>query len=294
MGRTPITENRRMREKPSVKSQKEMQVSKAETKKAHTKEIRDNKGKYSTPEKNKKDKITGRKRGRGGKWVKKKNTASRMDSTKVCGKHTINLVDTKENIHLTKRSDSYDDETDNDEVKGTITTPAMTTRKDMSTLENELESLREMVEKQGVKIATMENILDNATVYNHTYKKNCKTEASNPDNEEPDRTQRYRHPEILYSRKNTEGRYEQRDIRCYSDKKIESFGEWEASYEMDETEKDDRKQASKSEANLHHNTPDDEYEEDYVYFSHKKWESFEKWESAYDSNEEMHIIQNKG
>ena len=137
MGRTPITENRRMREKPSVKSQKEMQVSKAETKKAHTKEIRDNKGQYSTPEKNKKDKTTGRKRGSGGKWVTKKNTASRIDNTKVCRHNTIDLSDTKENIYLTKRSDSYDDETDNDEVKGTITTPAMTTRKDMSTLEND-------------------------------------------------------------------------------------------------------------------------------------------------------------
>ena len=62
---------------------------------------------------------------------------------------------------------------------------------------------------------------------------------------------------------------------------------------MDETEKDDRKQASKSEANLHHNTPDDEYEEDYVYFSHTKWDSFETCESAYDSNEEMHITRNK-
>ena len=57
---------------------------------------------------------------------------------------------------------------------------------------------------------------------------------------------------------------------------------------MDETEKDDRKQASTSEANLHHNTPDDEYEEDYVYFLHKKWDSFEIWEADYDSNEEMH------
>ena len=53
---------------------------------------------------------------------------------------------------------------------------------------------------------------------------------------------------------------------------------------MDETEKDDRKQASRLEANLHHNTPNDEYEEDYVYFPNKKWELFEKWESAYDSN----------
>ena len=92
--------------------------------------------------------------------------------------------------------------------------------------------------------------------------KHRKTEESNSDNEEPDRTQRSRHPEIVYSRKNAEGRYKQHDIRRYSDKKIESFGKWEASYGMDESEKDDRKQASTSEANLHHNTPDDEYEED--------------------------------
>ena len=57
---------------------------------------------------------------------------------------------------------------------------------------------------------------------------------------------------------------------------------------MDDTENDDRKQLSITEANLHHDTPDDEYEEDYVYYSHKKWDSFEIWEADYDSNEEMH------
>ena len=162
----------------------------------------------------------------------------------------------------------------------------------MSTIKKILESLREIVEKQGVKIATLESTLDNVTAYNHTYTKHRKTEESNSDNEEPDRTQRFRHPEIVYSRKNAEGRYKQHDIRRYSDKKIESFGKWEASYGMDETEKDDRKQARTAEANLHHNTPDDEYEEDYVYFSHKKWDSLDTWESVYDSNEEMHITRN--
>ena len=115
-------------------------------------DIRDNKGRFSTPEKNMKDKTAGRKRGSGGKWVTKKNTASRIDNTKVCGNHTIDLTDTKEDRHRTKRSDSYDDETDDE--------PTMTTRTDFLTTEKKLESLRELVEKQGAKIAALENTLE--------------------------------------------------------------------------------------------------------------------------------------
>ena len=45
-----------------------------------------------------------------------------MDNTKVCGNNTIDLTDTKEDIHWTKRSESYDAETDDE--------PIMTTRSD--------------------------------------------------------------------------------------------------------------------------------------------------------------------
>ena len=144
-----------------------------------------------------------------------------MDNTKVCGNNTIDLTDTKEDIHWTKRSESYDDETDDE--------PTMTTRTDMSTIEKTLESLRELVEKQGAKIAALENTLEKVTACDETDTENRKTGASDPDDEEPDSTRRLRHPEIIYSRLNAEGRYKQRNIRCYSDKKIKSFEKWKAS-----------------------------------------------------------------
>ena len=63
---------------------------------------------------------------------------------------------------------------------------------------------------------------------------------------------------------------------------------------MDEEEKDERKPASKPNTKLSRKTAEGEYEEsDNSCFSHKKWRSFEKWESAYDANAEKNTLQNK-
>ena len=246
---------------------------------------RDNKGRFSTPDKNTKDKTAGRKRGRYGKWITKKNTTNRENNTKACRSNTIDLTDTKEETHRTERSESYDAETDDE--------PSTTIRTDNSTIEKLVASLRELVEKQGARIAALENALEKFTACDDTDTENQKARASNSDNEELNRTRRHRLPKMVYSQKNAEGGRKRRDIRGYSDKKIESLEKWEASYRMDENEKEDRQQATSSDAIHHYNSSDDEYDEDYVFFSHKKWESFEKWESDYDSNEEMHITRNK-
>ena len=176
---------------------------------------RNNKGRVSTPEKNIKAKTAGRKRGSDGKWITKNNTTNRKNNTKVCRSNTVDLTDTKEDTHWTKRSESYDAETDDE--------PIMTTRTDMSTIEKTLESLRELVEKQGAKIAALENTLEEVTACDETDTENRKARASDPDDEEPDGARRLCHPEIIYSRLNAEGRYKQKDIRRFSDKKIKSY-----------------------------------------------------------------------
>ena len=241
---------------------------------------RDNKGRFSTPDKNRKDKTAGRKRGRHGKWSTKKNTTNRENNTKTGRSNTIDLTDTKEDIHCTERAESYDAETDDE--------PSTTTRTDISTIEKTVESLRKLVEKQGAKIAALENALEKLTACDETDTENKKTGAYDSEDEESDCARRLRHPEIIYSKSSAGGRYKEKDIRRFSAKKIKSYEEWKVSYGPDETEKEDRKQLSTSDANLHHDTPDDDFEEDYVYFSHKKWDSFEIWEADYDSNEEMH------
>ena len=127
---------------------------------------RDNKGRFSTPDKNTKDKTAGRKRGPHGKWITKNNTTNRENNTKACRSNTIDLTDTKEDIHCTERSESYDAETDDE--------PSTTTRTDISTIEKTVESLRELVEKQGAKIAALENALEKFTACDDTDTENQK------------------------------------------------------------------------------------------------------------------------
>ena len=154
-------------------------------------------------------------------------------------------------------------------------------------------SLRELVEKQGARIAALENALENSTSCDDTDMENQKARASNSDNEELDRTRRHRLPKMIYSQKPAKGDRKRRDVRSYTDKKIESLKKWEASFRMNETEKEDRKQATSTNAIHHDNSSDDEYDKNCAFFSHKKWESFEKWESDYDSNKDMHTTRNK-
>ena len=149
---------------------------------------RDNKGRFSTPDKNTKDKTAGRKRGSYGKWITKNNTTNRENNTKACRSNTVDLTDTKEDTHWTKRSESYDAETD-DEL-------SMTTRTDISTIEKRVESLRELVEKQGAKIAELENTLEKFTACDDTDTENQKVRASDSEDEESDGARRLRHPEI--------------------------------------------------------------------------------------------------
>ena len=115
---------------------------------------RDNKGRFSTLDENTRDKTAGRKRGPHGKWITKNNTNNRENNTKACRNNTIDLTDTKEDIHCTERSEIYDAETDDE--------PSTTTRTDISTIEKTVESLPELVEKQGAKIAALENALESS------------------------------------------------------------------------------------------------------------------------------------
>ena len=300
---------------------------------------RDNKGRFSTPDKNRKDKTAGRKRGRHGKWSTKKNTTNRENNTKTGRSNTIDLTDTKEETHRTGRSESYDTETDDepsdladtkeethrterserydaetdDEPSDFADTkeethrtkrsesydaetddePSPTIRTDNSTIEKSVALLRELVEKQGARITALENALEKSTSCDDTDMENQKARASNSDNDELTRTRRHRLPKMIHSQKPAKGERKRRDVRSYTDKKIESLEKWEASFRMNETEKEDRKQATSTNAIHHDNSSDDEYDENHAFFSHKKWESFEKWESDYDSNKEMHTTRNK-
>ena len=146
-----------------------MHETEAEPRKFHAEEVRDSKGKYSTPNKNKKDKIMVKGQASNGRWAKNKHTARENNSTKARGNHTRNTGDTKEVIHLdntnvAKRSGRYDAETDTDEIEGAIPTPAINIRKDMEILQNKMKLLQKVVKQQGNKITTLETIVDKATV----------------------------------------------------------------------------------------------------------------------------------
>ena len=84
-----------------------------------------------------------------------------------------------------------------------------------------------------MKITTMETILEHAAVYKRLYKKSRKARANTSDKEEMDESKSDRNPKKVLSRKITEGRREERDIRGFSDEKWASFEEWEVNYEIE-------------------------------------------------------------
>ena len=140
-----------------------------------------------------------------------------------------------------------------------------------------LKSLQKALKEQGKRITKMEKTLEQASVYKRLYAKARKAKADTSDGEEMDESKSDRNPQKLLSLKITEGRHEEHDIRGFSDEKWASLEEWEVNYEMEEEEKDERKQASKPNTKLSCKTAEGEYEErDNSCFSHKKWRSFQK------------------
>ena len=135
-----------------------------------------------------------------------------------------------------------------------------------------LKSLKKALKEQGKRITKMEKTLEQASVYKRLYAKARKTKSAD------------RNPKQLLSRKITDGRQEKRDIRGFSDKKWASLEEWEAMYEMEEDEKDERKQAIEPHKKTSRKTAKGEDEERDNSFSHKKWRSFQKWEFSYDAD----------